>query len=90
MRRLSFTEWLVLLVALASINLFLFKLHVFVGQVRARQVAYERSIDCSQHVDWYVAAEVLSEDERETATNACIYCTGPSSRACKYWLDRLS
>lgn len=90
MRRLTFTEWLVLIVALAAANLFLFKLHVFVGQVRARQALYELTIDCTQHVDFYVAAEALSEDERTTATNACIYCGNSSSHACKYWLDRLS
>lgn len=90
-RRLTFTEWLVLIVALTAANFFLFKLHHFVVQVRARQALYERTIDCQQHVDFYVAAGALDEAEREAATSACVACVGADAErhVCKYWLGRL-
>ena len=84
------TEWLVLVVALAAATFTVVKVRRFVGQVERREVVYERSIDCAQHVDFYVAAEALSEEDRLPAFLACVYCDDDAELSCRYWLDRLN
>lgn len=99
MRRLSFTEWLVLIVALLAANYGLYRIGVGIRAVRqrhaetlARAALVVRTTECEQHVDWYVAASALDENERTAATAACVACTGPQadSHVCRYWLLRLN
>ena len=98
MRRLTLTEWLVLVVALVAANYGLYRIDVGIRAVKARHAATiaraalaVRTEECLQHVDWYVAAGALEENERTAATASCVSCTGSlaDSHVCRYWLDRL-